>query len=51
MSTPVSYVNEHDDVSEAVKIILENNIGGLPVINEENTLKGIVTERDIIELL
>lgn len=51
MSTPVRYVTEHDDVSDAVKIILENNIGGLPVINEENAVKGIITERDIIELL
>ncbi len=51
MSTPVKYVMEHDDVSDALKIILENNIGGLPVINEENNLKGIITERNIIELL
>ncbi len=50
MSTPVKYIMEHDDVSDAVEIILENNIGGLPVINEENALKGIITERDIIEL-
>ena len=51
MSTPVKYVTETDDVSDAVKIILENNIGGLPVVNEENYLKGIITERNIIELL
>lgn len=51
MSTPVKYVTENSDVSDAVKIILENGIGGLPVINEENKLKGIITERDIIELL
>lgn len=51
MSTPVRYVSEYDDVSDAVKIILENNIGGLPVINEENGLRGVITERDIIELL
>ncbi|MBU5536952.1 MAG: CBS domain-containing protein [Candidatus Aenigmatarchaeota archaeon] len=51
MSTPVKYVTEHDDVSDAIRIMLENNIGGLPVINEENMLKGIITERDIIELI
>lgn len=51
MSTPVRYVTGHDDIADAVKIILENNIGGLPVIDEENALKGIITERDIIELL
>lgn len=51
MTTPVKYVMEHDDVSDAVKIIVENNVGGIPVINEENHLIGIITERDIIELL
>lgn len=51
MSTPVKYVMEYDDIADAIKIILENNIGGLPVINEENNLKGIITERDLIELL
>lgn len=51
MSTPVRYVTEHDDIADVVKIILEENIGGLPVINENNALKGIITERDIIKLL
>ena len=51
MSTPVKYVTENDDISYAIKIILENNIGGVPVINGENVLEGIITERDIIELL
>jgi CBS domain-containing protein len=51
MSSHVVYVTEHDDISDAVKLMLEHRIGGLPVINEENALKGIITERDIIELL
>lgn len=51
MSTPVIFVNQHDDVSDAVKLIIENEIGGLPVINEENMLKGIITERDIIAII
>ncbi len=51
MSTPVKYVGEQDDISDAVKLILENNIGGISVINEQNSLVGIITERDIIELI
>ncbi len=51
ISPRVIYVTEHDDVSTAVKLMIENKIGGLPVINEENSLKGIITERDIVELI
>lgn len=51
MSTPVRYVTKDSDISDAIKIMVEEKIGGLPVINEENNLKGIITERDIIELL
>ena len=51
MSTPVIFVSEHDDISDAVKLIIENEVGGLPVINEENMLKGIITERDIINII
>jgi len=51
MSSHVVYVTEHDDVSDAIKLMLGHRIGGLPVINEENGLRGIITERDIIELL
>ncbi len=51
MSTPVKYVMKHQDSSEIVKIILANNIGGLPVVNEMNHLVGIVTERNLVEIL
>lgn len=51
MTSPVIYTVEYDDVSDAVKLMVENKIGGLPVIDENNSLKGIITERDIIEML
>ncbi len=51
MSTPVKYLTEDHDVSDAVQLMTEYKIGGLPVINEENSLKGIITERDIVEML
>lgn len=50
-TTPVYHVFEHDDISDVIKIILENNIGGIIVTNENNFLRGIVTERDIIEII
>lgn len=35
-------------VSEAIELMKENNIGGLPVVDDENRIKGIITERDIV---
>jgi IMP dehydrogenase len=34
-------------VKDALTIMKENGIGGIPVINSENQLKGIVTNRDL----
>ena len=34
-------------VGEALKLMSENKIGGIPVIDEANNLKGIVTNRDL----
>lgn len=34
-------------VGDAIKIMAEYNIGGIPVIDEKNVLKGIVTSRDL----
>lgn len=35
-------------VTEAAQILLENRISGLPVVNADNELIGVVTEGDII---
>ncbi|MBI1978582.1 MAG: CBS domain-containing protein [Candidatus Aenigmarchaeota archaeon] len=51
MTPHVFFVHPHEDVSSAVKMMIENKISGLPVITEKNVLKGIVTECDITELL
>lgn len=37
-------------ISEAISLMKESNIGGLPVIDNKNTVKGIITERDIADL-
>lgn len=34
-------------VRDALKIMNENRIGGIPVVNENNVLVGIVTNRDL----
>lgn len=34
-------------VSDALQLMKENKIGGIPVVDSDNTLKGIVTNRDL----
>jgi IMP dehydrogenase len=34
-------------VKDALQLMKENSIGGIPVVNKEKTLKGIVTNRDL----
>ena len=36
---------------EAALLMIENNIGGLPVVDEENSVIGIITESDLFEAL
>jgi len=34
-------------ISEAIELMKEKNVGGLPVVDEENSVRAIITERDI----
>lgn len=38
---------KHNTVGDALQLMKENKIGGIPVITEDNTLVGIVTNRDL----
>jgi CBS domain-containing protein len=40
-----------ETIADALAIILGRKIGGLPVVDAEETLRGIVTERDVLRLL
>lgn len=40
-------LNENAVVADAYKIMSENKIGGIPVVDKENKLVGIVTNRDL----
>lgn len=46
MTEPVITIGEDTSLQEVAQIMLENRIGGLPVINESGDLTGIVTESD-----
>ena len=42
----------HDSrISDAVDIIVRKKIGGLPIIDDDGVLNGIVTERDVLRVL
>jgi CBS domain-containing protein len=42
----------HDSrISDAVEIIVKKKIGGLPIIDDDGVLNGIVTERDVLRVL
>lgn len=50
MTTKVITVSQNDDISTAVKLMVENNISGLIVLEGEKVV-GVISETDIIEAL
>ena len=38
-------------IGEAARIMLENKVSGLPVVDEDNKLLGIITESDIFSMV
>lgn len=48
MTTEVITVKPDTTVEEAARILVDNKISGIPVVDDENKLIGIVTEKDLI---
>ena len=44
-------VDENDQLLEAIKKLAKYSIGAIPVINSNNKLTGIISERDIVKEL
>ena len=42
-------INQDDTVYDAINILSEKKIGALPVLNDQNKLCGMLSERDIIQ--
>jgi CBS domain-containing protein len=51
MKTDVISVDKDTEIYEAIRIMVESNITGLPVVNDDRTLAGIITEKDVLKLL
>ena len=50
MSQVVISVSPDDSLSEAMEIIVENQVSGLPVIGPDGRLAGIISEMDRIKI-
>ncbi len=50
MNTKLFTVQEDTPICEAVKLMVDNNITGLPVVTEDKRVLGIVTEKDLLSL-
>jgi len=48
MTKNVIAVKEEDTIDDVIKILLSNKISGVPVVNEENEVIGVVSEADLI---
>ncbi|KAB3534146.1 CBS domain-containing protein [Alkaliphilus pronyensis] len=48
MTKEVISVKRENTVEEVVKLLIDNNISGLPVVDEENKVVGVITEGDLI---
>jgi CBS domain-containing protein len=50
MTTPALTISPEADVTEAVKILLEKDINGLPVMDDSGRLVGIICRSDLIRM-
>ena len=51
MTTDLVTVKRETGIYEAIRTMVENNITGLPVVNDDMSLAGIITEKDVLKLL
>jgi len=51
MNAHVITVPEDEDIYEAIRIMVLNNITGLPALHEDGSLAGIVTAKNALRLL
>lgn len=51
MTRDVLSVGKFDDIGNAVKLLAEKNISGLPVVDRENRVVGIISEADVVSMV
>ena len=51
MTTDLITVNKNTNIYNAVKLMIDHNITGLPVIDDNSNLVGVLSEKDVLKLL
>jgi CBS domain-containing protein len=51
MTKEVVTVSQDTPVYEAMRLLIDKHISGLPVVDEHNKLAGIITEKDMLRIL
>jgi CBS domain-containing protein len=51
MSPGLISITEKSSVEDALKLMYEKNVGGLPVVDEDNRIKALITEHDFAKLV
>ncbi len=51
MESEVVTIGDGASLEEAVRVMIDRSVGGLPIIDREDVIVGIITERDIVRLM
>jgi CBS domain-containing protein len=51
MSRKVTTVHEYANIMDVIKLLVERNVTGVPVVDDADRLLGMVTEKDVLTLL
>ena len=51
MTKDVITLRPQDTLDRVIRILVEKNITGIPVVNEDQTLAGVITEKDILSYM
>ncbi len=51
MTADVISVKRQTDVYDAIKILSESDITGMPVVNDDMSIAGVISEKDVLKLL
>lgn len=49
MTTDVIVANKNDSIADVAELLIKEKIGGLPVVDENNKVVGIISETDIMQ--
>jgi CBS domain-containing protein len=48
MSTKLTYASNNSSLNDVLRQMYEKNVGGLPIVDDETRIKGIITEEDFV---